>query len=207
MWVARTKQPSTLEIALGAAAGVVVGLIVVGVVLLAWKCSRAAFVQRTEARDEVEHLRRVLYPDFPSHALRIRRLSQLILPDNNRDAGKRILFLPIEFTNRDPARKVSLDFEVVSVYRGLGQLTLQHYRHHNLREVFPSPLAVDPATHVKGQLCLDGDYDWLFEPSDPDSLYVTIKPNTEFTLCVTDHVSGVVIECPIPREGEEVCEG
>ena len=62
IWVARTKNPTTLEIGLGAAGGVVAGLLVVGLGLLAWSCVRAPIKQRDEARVEVDRLQRLVRP-------------------------------------------------------------------------------------------------------------------------------------------------
>jgi hypothetical protein len=187
----------------GGAAVAVIGLIVF---LALWIA--APVRRRDDARDEVERLQREANPEFPRHSLDLgKRLTQLTLPANHPDAGKRVVFLRVEFTNREPRRKVSLDFDVMYTYRDIGTFSLFHYRGLDIPEIFASPLAVDPETHVKRKLCLAGDFDWVFDSGDPDDIYVTINPNAELTLHVTDHVTGAVVEYPVPREEDSVVDG
>lgn len=201
IWVAQTKKPTILEYALGAAAGVVTGPLVVGLCLLAWKCGRAPFEQRKDARDEIERLRHLLFPEFPPRRLDTKRPWEMTLPDNHPDAGKHVLLIPIEYTNRDPSRKVSLEFEVYYTLRDLGTHRLLPYRHLPLPEVIEDALAVDPQPDVRDKLlCLQAE-EWLFETSDPD--HWELKPDVELSLRVTDHVTGAMIEQPVQRRRDQ----
>jgi hypothetical protein len=183
--------------------GAAVAVIGFSVFLALW--ITAPVRQRDDARDEIERLQREANPQFPRHSLNLgKRLTQLTLPPNHPDAGNRVVFLQVEITNREPRRKVSLDFDVMYTYRDMGPFNLFHYRGLDIPEIFARPLAVDPETHVKGEICLAGDFNWVFDSNDPDDIYVTINPHAELTLRVTDHVTGAVVEYPVPREGDSV---
>lgn len=189
---------AVIRVALGALSGGAAVLVVALLVFMAaWVT--APIRQRNEARREAIGLQRLAEPEFPPHKLTMKRLLQLTLPDGHADAGKRIMLLPIEFTNRDSSRRVSLDFEVVSTWRELGPHKIWSYRGIDLPDIFPSPLPVDPQTHVRGELCLERDHEWLFEPGEPDDIHVRLKSRAELTLRVTDHVTGATVKYPVPR--------
>ena len=201
IWVARTKNPTALEIGLGAAGGVVVGLLVVGLCLFGWNSVRAPIKQRDEARSEVQRLQRLVHPEFPPHDLQIERPWSGLLPLEPGQEDVRVMFVPIRYTNRQRDRAVSLQFDLVWEGRDLGAHTVSRaWRAEALPNIIKLPLHVGSDRTEQGDLAFEPHESWVFEfPEAYDSAEVWVKSGYEIRLRVTDHVSGATLEQPVPE--------
>jgi hypothetical protein len=194
------------EIALGACVGIIAGTLLTAIVLILFHLARAPFRQRDDARVEAIGLYREAHPEFPQHALSVEPMWYADLPDKF-DASRetRVLFLPIEYTNRDPTRRVSLDFDLLWHRDVQGQVmgpyVVSHYRGRNIPDVLSTPLAVEPQTHIKGDLSFDASgASWVFEFGELTE--VSVNGWFRVYLRVTDHVTGAALEFPVPRSRE-----
>lgn len=170
----------------------IAGLAGVLVLLLAWSLVRAPFEQRNEARAQIT-------PGFPRHELRMRRPWYLDIEVESE--ADRVVFLPIDFTNREPRQRMSLDFELVSQLR-FGDddwsdgLRICPYTRRRLPDTLEPPLAVEPQTTTTGNLQFTGDD--LALDFDTDGIHVFVKRNWRVRLRIIDRVSGGIVEEELP---------
>jgi hypothetical protein len=152
------------------------------------------------------HFYREANPEFPQHALKIDPPWYGDVPDRA-GAGEeeRVLFLPIMFTNREPTRRLSLQFELLWT-RGprepvLGPYRIRPFNRRTIESSLVSPLAVAPETTVEGDLQFHADDKSILEFGD--LLDVRVKYPYALFLRVTDHVTGATIERPVAAQSAE----
>jgi hypothetical protein len=140
---------------------------------------------------------RELHPEFPRHELSLKPLwyGDVRDPyDASREA--RVVFLPVEFMNREPHRRAILDFDVLWRREDLSLHALSpwHGRNPGLR----SPVRVEAHDHVNGEIAFDGSFVLAFEFGDP--MEVRVKDRYSAIVRVTDKVTGAAIERPLPEK-------
>jgi hypothetical protein len=205
IWVAeRADEATGLEIALGAAGGIIAGTLFAAGGLFMWHVGRAPFRQRDEARERVAQLYAEAHPEFPPHALDIKPMWYADLPsDRSDDDDKyRVVFLPFDYTNRHPTQTVNLEWEM-RWSRGDGELSMGPYRvsrytGRNIKSSLNLPLSVEPQRRVQGELSFDAQSDpWLFEFKE--LMRVVVKPGYRVDLEIKDQISGATIAYPVPE--------
>ena len=207
LWVASLAADAEWwEIALGAVGGTLAGTMLAAMLVFAWHAVRAPFRQRDEARRTAATLYREAHPEFPRHALTISPLWYGDLPNKYEPSGeKRVLFLPIDYTNRESSQRVSLDFELLwrreFKEQVIGPYRVSHYHAiggGNIATALELPLSVDAQSRAKGELSFDGIGEpWVFEFGELSQ--VSVNEDFRIDLEITDQVTGATIKYPVPR--------
>jgi hypothetical protein len=160
--------------------------------------------QRNEARSAAAEYHGELNPEFPRHKLTVDRMWHADLPGIT-DEQTRVLFVPISFTNREPSRRVSLQFDLlwtrVSGDQALGPYKLYSYGSDDritekLPKLLVTPLSVQPETTREGYLLFAADLGFIFDFSH--EVAVSMKAGFALTLRLTDYVTGATVEYPVP---------
>jgi hypothetical protein len=189
---------TTLETALVSGLSVVIGLVVVLVALFAVSLLRAPFKQRDEARRQIT-------PGFPRHALTIEPAwyGDLDIGISGDGPGEdRVIFVPINYTNREPAQRASLEFGLFW-QRSFGDGSrsppsrMLPYTRKRIDSALDMPVAVAPETTVRGHVQFDASLGFAFD-FEEGGTDVSVNDYFRVRLDVFDHVSGARMERELP---------
>ena len=139
---------------------------------------------------------------FPRHALTVGRLWHAGLEDRPLPGDKtRVVALPVSYVNREPVRRVILEFELLwrRSVKGqvLGPYKLSPFKGKPFLE---SPVTVEPESMIPdsggiGSFAFVANEPWLFEFGE--LMEVEIDEDYVLNLQVTELVTGSVTERPV----------
>jgi hypothetical protein len=95
-------------------------------------------------------------PEFPRHDLNVKSLWYADLPDTAHETEARVVFLPVEFINREPNQPVILQFDLCWRRDDGTAFTVSHFRGRAIPDALPSPVRIERRTARKAMSCSTG---------------------------------------------------